>query len=294
MNQKPSQHDEEIFQRMLDSEKFILLGKMASGVAHEINNPIMIIQNYISLIIEEINDHGSIKISPEDEYYGFVQEILAECQRISKITKNLLNFSRSGSKNPQKTDIETVLLNVLKLVQPLIVKEQIQLKININTKHSQCAVRSDQIQQVFVNLLDNSIFGLKKKYPRFVSNRKEKYIEITLSTKTIQQENEAKNYVAVDFFDDGLGIEDMYHEKIFEPFFTTRKSKDNSSTGEQKARGLGLGLAYCQKVVQDHGGFIEFTSNYGEFARFTVNIPAFPIEISESNEGDNSEDLVIF
>ncbi|MHA1612320.1 MAG: sensor histidine kinase [Promethearchaeota archaeon] len=261
---------------------------MSSGIAHEINNPIMIIQNYISLMKDEIEEQGKIEIAPDSDFYSFLKEILVECNRISMITKNLLEFSRLGSKNPQKTDLESVLLQVLTLLQPTITKAQIQVKINTNTNNSQCAVRSDQIKQVIVNLLDNSIDSLRKKYPHFGCNHNQKYIEISISSQTIKHKGEVRNYVLAEFYDDGMGIEDKYHQHIFEPFFTTKKSKEDL-LDEQKYHGLGLGLAYCQKIVQDHGGFIDFESKQGEFARFIINIPAYEFLENDSSDDEDKE-----
>ncbi len=293
MDPKFSPIDSEIYQRMLDAEKFILLGKLASGIAHEINNPIMIIQNYISLMNEEINEEGKLVLTPESEYYSSLHEILLECRRISKITKNLLDFSRPGSKHPQQTDLESVLLQVLKLMQPIITKAQIQVKINTDTKNSQCAVRSDQIKQVLVNIIDNSIDSLRKKYPHFGSNRNQKFIEISISSQSIQHKGETQNYIVVEIYDDGLGIEEKFQQNIFEPFFTTKKSKEDL-LDEQKYHGLGLGLAYCQKIIQDHGGFMAFESKPNEFARFTINIPAYLLPKSDSSEDKEKADTVVF
>ena len=293
MDPKFSPLESEIYQRMIDSEKFILLGKMASGIAHEINNPIMIIQNYISLMNEEIIEHGKLELTPENEYYSSLQEILMECRRIAKITKNLLDFARPGSKNLQQTDLESVLLQVLNLLQPIIIKAQIQVKIQINTKNSQCAIRSDQIKQVIIQILDNSIDSLQKKYPHFGSNRNQKYIEISISSQTTLYEEKMQKFVVVEFCDDGIGIEEKYHQHIFEPFFTTKKSKEGLLE-EHKNHGLGLGLAYCQKIVQEHGGFIVFESQPKEYARFIINIPAYQPPGQGSSNDIETDDIVVF
>ena len=78
--------DEVYFRKMIDSEKFIILGKMSSSIAHEINNPVMIIQNLVALLIDEIDKEGKINCQPSSENYENLQEIINECKRISNIT----------------------------------------------------------------------------------------------------------------------------------------------------------------------------------------------------------------
>ncbi|MCF2139675.1 MAG: HAMP domain-containing histidine kinase [Candidatus Lokiarchaeota archaeon] len=268
----PLQSPNDLFLRMFESEKFLLMGKMASGVAHEINNPIMIIQNYVSLILDEITEHGHLDIAPNNDYYSALQEIMEECKRISKITKNLLEFTRSKSNIPEKADLENILLKVIKLMQPMIVRAQIKLNIKINIANSQCIVRSDQIQQVFVNLIDNSIFALQKKYPGNSHSSNEKFIEISIYHKEINQNGQSKSFIAIEFYDDGIGIEKNLQSQLFKPFVTTKKSKANQLESE-KYQGLGLGLAYCKDIIQNHKGFIEFESEPNKFARFIIYLP---------------------
>ncbi|MHA1886941.1 MAG: sensor histidine kinase [Promethearchaeota archaeon] len=287
MDNPPSQTPNNLFLRMLESEKFLLMGKMASGVAHEINNPIMIIQNYVSLILDEIHEKNQLIITSENEYYSYLQEILEECERISKITKNLLEFTRTKSNYPEITNIENLLLKVVKLMQPMIVKANIKLNIKINTSKPFSLVRSDQIQQVFVNLIDNSIFAIQKKSTENSKNKQEYYIEITVSEKKIQQENELNSYISVEFYDNGIGIEKNIQEHIFEPFVTTKKSKSDHLK-DQKSQGLGLGLAYCKNIIQNHDGFIEFESKPSQFTRFTVYLPHKLHKIHKSSDNINS------
>ncbi|WP_457558887.1 sensor histidine kinase [Candidatus Harpocratesius sp.] len=303
----PLQSPNDLYLRMFESEKFLLMGKMASGVAHEINNPIMIIQNYVSLILDEITEHGHLDIAPNNDYYSALQEIMEECKRISKITKNLLEFTRSKSNIPEKADLEHILLKVIKLMQPMIVRAQIKLNIKINVANSQCIVRSDQIQQVFVNLIDNSIFALQKKYPGNSHSSNEKFIEISIYHQDVNQNGLSKSFIAIEFYDDGIGIEKHLQSQLFKPFVTTKKSKANQRESE-KYQGLGLGLAYCKNIIQNHKGFIEFESESKKFTKFTIYLPLndenskSKIEssvkhVTKSNiakNGEENDDTIIF
>ncbi len=281
--------DIDYFQKMIDSEKFIILGKMASSIAHEINNPVMIIQNLVSLIIDEIDDGGKINCDPSSENYENLQEIINECKRISKITKNLQDFSRSSSKKPQMKKLEAVILNVVNFMYHLFVKSQVQVKINAEAVKTNCLVKQDQIQQVFVNLLDNSLFSLNKKFGSNKTPREKKFIEITFKNKSIGKGKDKIEYLVVEFYDDGIGIPEKDKKRIFEPFFTTKKTKEDFHDELDKNKGLGLGLSFSQVILKDHNGFIEFNSEENQFARFKIYLPVFADNSRVQNNLDDSE-----
>lgn len=288
MNETKPNH--EIVQKVLDSEKFILLGKMASGVAHEINNPVMIIQNYISLILEDIKDQGSLNLTSSSEHYDSLQEILSECQRVAKITKNLLEFSRPSSKTPKTCNVEEILLGVLKLMDPIIIKSQIQIQMEINAQFSNSIVKRDEIQQVFMNILDNAIYSLRKKYPAMQYNKDEKYVNIKIRNDVVSFGNVDKKYIVIEFYDDGLGVADKISDKIFNPFFTTKKTKEILPEDE-KYQGLGLGLSYCETILDVYEGFMKFESEENQFACFQVYLLADQTHVPDDLD---ETDLVTF
>ena len=283
--------DIDYFQKMIDSEKFIILGKMSSSIAHEINNPIMIIQNLVALILDDIDKDGIIKCDKSSENYENLKEIINECKRISNITKSLQDFSRTSSKKHQERELETVILNVVNFMQHLFVKNQVQVKINAEGVQTKCLIRNDQIQQVFVNLLDNSLSSLYKKYGTKKTPREKKFIEITFKNKSIGKGKKKIDYAVVEFYDDGIGIPEKDRKHIFEPFFTTKKTKEDYSDEFHKNKGLGLGLSFSQVILEDHNGFIEFDSKEGEYARFSIYLPIFS---DKSKDQENAEEEIVF
>ncbi len=254
------------------SEKFKLIGKLAAGVAHELNNPLMVIQNNISLILAEIEEKNGLRINPQSDFHLALHDVLNECERMSKITKGLLEFSRPSALKPQSKDIETILVDAIKLVQPLLVKAQIHLNLNIVAKDTRCFVKPDQIQQIFINLLDNSVYALKKKYPIKQYPPDRNLITVTLRSEVITRNEETRPYVIVDFYDDGIGIPLKMQTNIFTPFFTTKRTKEELIE-ITKSQGLGLGLVYCVSILEEYGGFISFESKEGQFTCFHVHIP---------------------
>ncbi len=283
--------DEVYVRKMIDSEKYIILGKMSSSIAHEINNPVMIIQNLVALIIDEIDKEGKINCQPSSENYENLKEIINECKRISNITKSLQDFSRTSSKKHQEKELETVILNVVNFMQHLFVKNQVQVKINAEAVQTKCLIRNDQIQQVFVNLLDNSLSSLYKKYGTKKTPREKKFIEITFKNKSIGKGKDKIDYAVAEFYDDGIGIPEVDRKHIFEPFFTTKKSKENYFDELEKNKGLGLGLSFSQVILEDHNGFIEFDSKEDEYARFSIYLPTLS---DSSKDQENAEEEIVF
>lgn len=283
--------DEVYVRKMIDSEKYIILGKMSSSIAHEINNPVMIIQNLVALVIDEIDKDGKINCQPSSENYENLKEIINECKRISNITKSLQDFSRTSSKKHQEKELETVILNVVNFMQHLFVKNQVQVKINAEAVQTKCLIRNDQIQQVFVNLLDNSLSSLYKKYGTKKTPREKKFIEITFKNKSIGKGKDKIDYAVAEFYDDGIGIPEVDRKHIFEPFFTTKKSKENYFDELEKNKGLGLGLSFSQVILEDHNGFIEFDSKEDEYARFSIYLPIFS---DSSKDQENAEEEIVF
>jgi signal transduction histidine kinase len=158
-------------------------------------------------------------------------------------------------------------------MQPMFVKSQVQVKLDIPNIHAKALIVPDELQQVFINLLDNSIFALEQKYPRKSKSPNKKYIKISLSNKKLMNNGDkSQEYAKISFFDDGTGIARKNYKKIFEPFFSTKKSKANLPE-EKKYQGMGLGLAYCKSIVSKYKGFIEFESEKGKYTIFDVYLP---------------------
>jgi len=284
--------DIDYFQKMIDSEKFIIIGKMASSIAHEINNPIMIIQNLVALILDDIDSNEKVICEPTSENYESLKEIINECKRISKITKSLQDFSRTSSKIHQEKELETVILNVVNFMHHLFVKNQVQVNINAESVQTKCLIKYDQIQQVIVNLLDNSLSSLYKKYGTKKAPRKKKFIEITFKNETIGKGKDKVDYAVVEIYDDGIGIPEKDKSHIFEPFFTTKKSKEDYSDELEKNKGLGLGLSFSQIILEDHNGFIEFDSKENEFARFSIYLPIYSKKSKDHDTVEDTEEIV--
>ncbi len=224
------------------------IGTLAGGVAHEINNPINGIMNFAQLIKED---------SPEDsDIHLYSDMIIRESQRISEIVKSLLQFSRYDKVIHSYSEIADIIHNTLSLVNVTFRKDQIAIVVNIAQGIPKVRCRSQQIQQVVMNLLTNARDALNDKYPQFDEN---KIIELDVFLESIED----RPYVVIRVKDHGNGIHAAVINRIFEPFFST-KPKD---------QGTGLGLSISFGIIKDHQGVLEVKSEVDKYTCFDVKLP---------------------
>jgi len=224
---------------LIRSEKLAYLGKLAAGIAHEINNPLTSVLAISSFLLPKIAGDDSLK---ED-----LQIIVEETKRCKKIVEELLEFSRQ--REPEKS-----LVNLNQLVEAtLIVIEKQHFFHNIVIVREymeqlpEIMADRNQIKQVFMNLILNAQEAMPDG-----------------GTLTVRSGLTADlRFVEIRFCDAGHGIHKEDIPKLFDPFFTTK----------HKAKGTGLGLSVSQGITTRHGGTIEVTSILGQGATFTVKLP---------------------
>ncbi len=228
-------------------QKLEAIGVLASGVAHEINNPINGIMNYAQLILD------NVKVGDNAEYAG---EIIRETERISTIVNNLLHFSRQEKQSHSLARIEDIIQHTLSLIRTLFRRDQIILELNVPEDLPRLKCRSQQIQQVLMNLLTNARDALNNKYKGY---HDDKIIRIGCS----MFHRDGRRWLRITVEDKGSGIPKSNYDKIFEPFFTT-KPRD---------QGTGLGLSISYGIVKDHHGAITFKTKLGEYTLFRLDLP---------------------
>lgn len=229
-------------------QKLEAIGTLAGGVAHEVNNPINGIINYAQLILDSTEEE-----SRNNEY---AQEIINESERISSIVKNLLQFSRQEKQTYSYVNIEDIVNRTTSLISNNLVKDQINLELYLEEGLPEIKCRSQQIQQVIMNLLINARDALNEKYPEYHEDK-------TIRLFCTQYLKEDRSWVRITVEDKGNGIPEDIREKIFEPFFST-KPKD---------KGTGLGLAISFGIVKDHHGTLGIESQKGNYTRFNMDLP---------------------
>lgn len=228
-----SRYDQLVFQ----TEKLASLGRMAAGIAHEINNPLAGILLYSTNMLKKAPEGGPFKEG--------LEIIIQETLRCKTIIQELLEFSREGEPKVVLSKINTVISKAIHLLENEFRLRHIQLKVDLPNHVPEILIDENQIEQVLVNVLLNAVQAIEQKGI------------ITIRSSVAP---DRKN-VMVEVSDTGCGIPPEHMPKIFEPFFST------------KPKGTGLGLAVTYGIVQKHGGRISAFSEPGQETRFTVEFP---------------------
>jgi signal transduction histidine kinase len=223
-------------QMLLQSEKLAALGQLSAGIAHEINNPLGIIKNYLLLLSQKVS-------SPKGKKE--LKVIQEETERIARIVRKLLDFYKPGMEKQTPTDIKKIVEETLSLVSSELKNGNIKTIKDFEEGIPSLFAYPDQLKQVFLNLLMNS----KDSMPKGGE------ISISLAKK--------KDKIEINFADNGPGIPEEILSRIFEPFFTTKANQ----------QGTGLGLWICYSIIDNHKGTIKATNLKGKGACFTIDLP---------------------
>jgi two-component system, NtrC family, sensor kinase len=226
------------------SSKMASIGRMAANVAHEINNPLAIINEKAGLI----QDLFTLKqqYSGDAKLAGLVESILTSVRRAGKITKRLLTFARHMEGTVETLRVEQVIRDVLSFLEKAAEYGNIQIQIDAQPGTPPIESDRGKLQQIFLNTINNA----------FAAMGKGGHLEIQVAPGPA-------GHIQVKIMDDGCGIpaEDLPH--IFEPFFSTKTSRG----------GTGLGLSITYNLTREIGGDIQVTSDVGRGTCFTVVLP---------------------
>lgn len=236
--------------QLMHSEKLALLGQLAAGVAHEINNPINGILTYVKLLLKKINRDDLASVKPDIIKYLQVME--RETAHVGRTVSNLLDFSRRSQPDIAMVDLNDVIEQSLLLVRDQLNMRNIDVKREGQLELPEIMADFGQLQQVMVNLLLNAAQAMSDGG------------EISIDT-TAEGTRGSECFVVLQVTDNGCGITEENLNRIFDPFFTTKGGKDGV--------GLGLGLSIVQRIIKAHHGRIEVKSKRNEGTRFTIKLP---------------------
>ena len=239
----------EVEAQLRQQQKLEAIGTLAGGVAHEINNPINGIMNYAQLIL----DASEEKNGDVNQYAG---EIIHETERVATIVKNLLQFSRQEKQSHSYASIYDIVNQTISLINTVVKRDQITLDVDLDENLPEIKCRSQQIQQVLMNLMTNARDALNEKYPEY---NEDKIIQLRCS----EYHHDGRRWMKITVEDHGKGIPKGIQEKIFEPFFSTKP----------KESGTGLGLAITFGIVKDHHGNITIDTKEGCYTKFILDLP---------------------
>jgi two-component system, NtrC family, sensor kinase len=229
-------------EQLQSAEKLASIGQLAAGVAHEINNPLSTIILYTSMLKKELEQKIDHNQNSED-----LCLILEEANRCKNIVANLLNFARQGKLNIANINMNKLLAKIVKTAKINPAYRKIEITSDNLTKECFIEGDEDQIQQVFINLINNACESMEESSER------------QLSFKMYEEDD----YLVTEIRDTGQGIQKENFNKVFTPFFTTKKI----------GKGTGLGLAITYGIIKMHNGFINFQSEIGKGTTFKVKLP---------------------
>jgi PAS domain S-box-containing protein len=225
--------------QLVSSEKMASLGKLAAGIAHEINNPLGGILIYSSLMMEDLSE--------EDSKRGDLARIVQEAGRCKEIVKSLLEFARQTEPKMEPTDINRAITDGLFFLENQALFHNIQIIKKLDPFLPFVKANAGQLKQVFMNIIVNAAEAIHGSGT------------LTITTSPAP----GRKMVLVEFTDTGEGIPAENLTRIFDPFFTTK----------EVGKGTGLGLATSYGIIEDHGGKISVKSQVGEGTTFTIELP---------------------
>jgi len=253
LEQKVEERTQELHRAQAETmrgEKLASVGLLASGVAHELNNPLTGILTFSHLLRQKMPDK-----SPDAEDMDLV---IRETKRCAAIIKRLLDFAREKLPEKKFTDFNQVIEDTVRIVERPAHLRDIDISLDLDRSLPPIWIDADQIKQVIMNMLVNAQHAVEEKG------------SITIITQRARDPragaSEHKPMVAISIVDTGCGIPEKNLKRIFDPFFT---SKD-------VGKGTGLGLSVSHGIVEAHGGLIEVESKVGEGSTFRVFLPLTP------------------
>jgi len=226
-------------ERMSIMEKQVSIGRLAAGVAHEINNPLTSVLS-LSMLMKDA-------LGPDDPHAEDLAVIVEETTRCRKIVRDLLDFARQAPMEKGLVDINAVIQETLSLVSRYEAMEGVQLSLDLSSASLHVQGDAKRLQQVFTNLISNAADACAGKG------------EVRIST----DDDSSGGYVVVKVADNGPGIPSDQLDRVFDPFFTTKDS----------GQGTGLGLAVSLGIIRDHNGSIDLESKEGKGVTVTIQLP---------------------
>ena len=231
--------------RLAQSEKLVALGEMATNMAHEIKNPLVSIAGFARRLHKKIPDQSREKT--------YSQIITKEIERLEEIVNNVLSFSRPESNKFEPCDLNQLIDETIALFARELKNRKISLNVQLTPKMAALECDGNQLKQVLVNLINNSI--------QAISGSPDNNHQISVRTSCYCDLKKRQEKALIEIEDNGSGIQEQVIHDIFNPFFTTKHD------------GTGLGLPICHRIILNHQGNIRIHNREGEGVLVSVSLP---------------------
>jgi len=245
ISDKNKLHEMKVDHEFLQTEKMASIGRLASGIAHELRNPLTIISATAQFSLERL------ELNPKTKEY--FETIYRNVKNANHIVKEMLEYAKPRELSFKLDNINNIILRTIDLIKLEIIKNKIELRTSLDKTVPDFQVDSKHLEQTFLNIILNAIHAI--------------HAEGTIAIKTeFDSENQE---ITLKIEDNGEGIPLDIQKKIFDPFYTTRSG------------GTGLGLSICQNIVHAHEGAIEVKSEPGKGATFSITFPVRNLSVTE-------------
>ncbi len=243
-------------QQLIQASKMATLGEMATGVAHELNQPLAVIKTASSFFMKKVNRREKIR----DDILGtMAEEIDSHVDRATRIINHMRQFGRKSEQKLEPVDLNGILKKSFEIFSQQLKVRGIEVTWQLDENLPEVMADAGRLEQVFINLLINARDAIEDKWESQPHKKGSKKITLKSCCRGSQS--------VVEVEDTGVGVAREIAEKIFEPFFTTK----------EVGRGTGLGLSISYRIVQDFGGSIRVASRPGQGARFVLTFPAVKV-----------------
>lgn len=239
-------------QQLIQASKMATLGEMATGIAHELNQPLSVMKTASNFLIKKVRKGEAIR---EDILKTMAQEIDRHVDRASKIINHLRDFGRKSEVKKVKVDVNVAMEHSLEIFSQQLKVRGIEVIREYQEDIPPVLADLNRLEQVFINLLINARDAIQERSDREGEARSPK--EIRIRTRTRGER------VVIEVRDTGMGVPKAILDKIFEPFFTTK----------EVGKGTGLGLSISYGIVQDYEGSIQVETRDGDGATFIIQFP---------------------
>jgi two-component system NtrC family sensor kinase len=243
--EKADRKRQEDDQQMVQVEKMATIGRLAAGIAHEINNPLQMITNQAGWINELLEDEDPSRMKNLGEYKESTDKIIHHVKRAGEITHRLLGFSRKMTAEKEYINVNVIIEETLSFVVHDTTYKNIKIIKKFDGNLPTTLSDGPQLQQVFLNLINNGLDAIGENGELEVHTRAD------------------ADAIYIDIVDSGTGIKPEIMKKLYDPFFTTKNP----------GQGTGLGMTICYDIMRKLGGAVEAQNRVEGGAIFTVTLP---------------------
>lgn len=236
-------------EQLIQAHKLAAFGQLSTGVAHEINNPLAIINEEAGWMQDLLNKEESRDFKFADDFRDSLGIIIQQTRRCGDVTRNLLSFAENMESNIREVDLNGVIEEVVGIMEKEAQLNNIVIARDLDQDLPRILSDSSHLRQLFLNLINNALDAVERDGQVVISTRKA-----------------GEDKISIAVTDNGCGIHRNHLHRVFDPFFTTKPP----------GKGTGLGLSICYGIVNKLGGSIAVESAVARGSTFTVTLPLTP------------------